>query len=820
MSSLSTRIVFSAKDSGASSAFSRLAKKSSQAQRKVFGLNSAFKGTNNALKGMNLNLGRLGGGLGIGALFGRMVGTLKEITSLNIDFQRIQNTLNAVTGSAKLGAQEFDFLGKEANRLGLRLRPLAESYASLLASTKLLGFSSKDTQEIFSSFSEALTAFGAGREQTIRVFQAISQIASKGVVSSEELRQQLGEALPGALQLAAKSMKMTDKEFNKLLASGKILSKDFLKPFAKQIRESLGAGAITGAELLNAKINVLSNSYEELLMNLGKELDAPLKNIIMELTELVKDKQFQKNVSDIMKTFIEGGKIAFSIFKQLFNILKEITSSLGGIGSIGLATALAGGVGSGALRGVGGALGIQQSRRAFSGSKDLDKSFVRRQEWTASQKMRYSYLDNKVLEKTIKANTTTMDKLKGVMQKSVSGFGKFYGAIFGLPGLIATAVGSVLVTYASKQANDFVQEQSVRAAARFEELSKKSIIKSSVASREAFADKDFERAIKNSRDVIKYYTDIMSQFSEAGVNLDNESDRSRVFREYGITLVSYSDRIKEHQDRIKEATEIMDRNNKVDLERLELKEREKVLSQAVNDSLQRMRQNFMGSKLTDRFVKEMGGGSIARKLLEEFLASDGFKALDGVGQTLARNEFIAKAKPLVKSMKAYEDSVKRQKELEANRVREIELSREKQKQILQEIKSMKKERMLNNKYGGNQAIIELIKLRDKMVSALSKDGTFSVTDARLVSERLKEQGRSSLTNRPSLLKLRAIDSIDFNSAGARKELIPKLLGTKIQTEESKQHKESISFLRRMTESLDSIKEDLSQESIRGVVFDG
>ena len=48
---------------------------------------------------------------------------------------------------------------------------------------------------------------------------ALAQMASKGTVSMEELRQQLGDRLPGALGLAAKGLGITEQELIKLVSA-------------------------------------------------------------------------------------------------------------------------------------------------------------------------------------------------------------------------------------------------------------------------------------------------------------------------------------------------------------------------------------------------------------------------------------------------------------------------------------------------------------------------------------------------------------------------------------------------------------------------
>lgn len=388
---LNTRIILSAQDRGASQAFAKLGNNSTKAQRKVFGMNSALKSTNNHLEGTSKRLKVLTAGIGIGTLGGFAFGLksiAKEAIAVKIDFDRINNTLKAVSGSTKKANQEMNFLTSEAKRLGLELRPLAQTYTRLAASTNIIGLSTDETREIFTSFSEALTTFGAGKEQTIRVFAALEQIANKGVVSMEELRQQLGEALPGALPLAAKAMNLTTMEFTKMVSQGKLLSKDFLIPFSKTIKEELGKGAVTGAKLLNAELGRLTNSSDTLykVFAEGTEGDggfAPgLTKAIKAIRELIEDPKFLKKIGDfaldvgnLFATMVKSITYLVSALKGMAPALSTIAAVLAAKGFQALFSLIK--LGKGALIGLAGGTAGGAASGLKSGNKLTDFSQTR-----------------------------------------------------------------------------------------------------------------------------------------------------------------------------------------------------------------------------------------------------------------------------------------------------------------------------------------------------------------------------------------------------------------------------------------------------------
>ncbi|HYX18360.1 MAG TPA: Hint domain-containing homing endonuclease, partial [Nostoc sp.] len=89
-------------------------------------------------------------------------------------------------------------------------------------------------------------------------------------VSSEELRQQLGERLVGAMGIAARAMGVTEGEFQKLLDSGRILSQDFLPRFAKQLQSEFGDAAKDAAGNAQSAIFDVQNAFLSLQQGIGE----------------------------------------------------------------------------------------------------------------------------------------------------------------------------------------------------------------------------------------------------------------------------------------------------------------------------------------------------------------------------------------------------------------------------------------------------------------------------------------------------------------------------------------------------------------------
>jgi tape measure domain-containing protein len=177
------------------------------------------------------------------------------------DLAGIKNGFVALAGSAEAGAAEFQFIDDKAKTLGLDLLSTADSYKLLFASAKEAGLGIDQTRAIFSAITAEAKVLGISNAKVENSLRAVSQMLGKGVVSSEELRRQLGEALPDATAQAAKALGVTTAELDKMLKSGKILSADFLPKFAAQLQKTYGGATADAATQLQSNLNRISNSY-------------------------------------------------------------------------------------------------------------------------------------------------------------------------------------------------------------------------------------------------------------------------------------------------------------------------------------------------------------------------------------------------------------------------------------------------------------------------------------------------------------------------------------------------------------------------------
>lgn len=210
------------------------------------------------------------GAIGTSVILGKLQQLGQEAINISREFERASIVSQTAFGD-QAGAQ-MAFAAQEADRLGLNLLKTSKEYAKFSAAAIGSGMSIEESKDIYTAAAEASAALALSTEDQAGVLRALTQISSKGVVSSEELRQQLGDRLPQAFALASDAMGVSTAELNKMLEQGEVLSKDFLPKFADQLRNAFHEGAMKNANSEIAQSTRNLNRYNEQMRLAGDEL--------------------------------------------------------------------------------------------------------------------------------------------------------------------------------------------------------------------------------------------------------------------------------------------------------------------------------------------------------------------------------------------------------------------------------------------------------------------------------------------------------------------------------------------------------------------
>jgi tape measure domain-containing protein len=169
--------------------------------------------------------------------------------------------MTAVSGSAALASTHLAFVKSVAMQTGVEFTNSAKAFTRFLASGQAAGLALRDIQSSFRGVAVAGATLQISQDDLQGVFRALDQIMSKGKVQAEELRGQLGDRLPAAFAIAARSMGVTTRELDKMMKKGQVVSQDFVPKFVKTMLEVYGIDISKPVDTLTASLGRLSNSW-------------------------------------------------------------------------------------------------------------------------------------------------------------------------------------------------------------------------------------------------------------------------------------------------------------------------------------------------------------------------------------------------------------------------------------------------------------------------------------------------------------------------------------------------------------------------------
>ncbi|MGD9671737.1 MAG: tape measure protein [Hyphomicrobiaceae bacterium] len=176
--------------------------------------------------------------------------------------QGLKNTLTSLTGSATQTQDAMKWVDDMAKRLSINIGGARDGFKQFSASVLASGKDMDTAKTIFENMSVGIASLNLGTDKAKLIFNALSQMMSKGTISAEELKQQLGDSMPGAVGLMSKAVGVGTAELLKMMEQGK-LSSDQLVKFSEIVKNQYAAGL---TEALNSPLAALRNFSNSMLL--------------------------------------------------------------------------------------------------------------------------------------------------------------------------------------------------------------------------------------------------------------------------------------------------------------------------------------------------------------------------------------------------------------------------------------------------------------------------------------------------------------------------------------------------------------------------
>jgi tape measure domain-containing protein len=211
-------------------------------------------------------------------------------------------------GKAAEGKRDFTFITDLAQKAPFALNSLADGFVKL----KSAGVA--PLQASMNALVDSVARFGGNDESFKRASIAIQQMVGKGVVSMEELRQQLGEAIPTAMRAMADGMGLSMAELAKQIKTGTVEARSAIgKMLAQMHIENAGAAA----EMMKTWVGTLAQLKTRWQLTTREIADAgffeAMKKALDELSKALTTSEFKRfalSVGDALGQTVTAG-VAF-----------------------------------------------------------------------------------------------------------------------------------------------------------------------------------------------------------------------------------------------------------------------------------------------------------------------------------------------------------------------------------------------------------------------------------------------------------------------------------------------------------------------------
>lgn len=182
----------------------------------------------------------------------KLITTLKGLSTLQTDQARNNEAVD-----------QYNQLFQIAQRSPFSLDKLADGFVKLKTANLANPIAA------LKSTSDALAHFSASEQQFKSAMIAIMQMSGKGVVSMEELRRQLGEAMPTAMQNLATAMEVTEGRLVKLVSSGSLQSRAAIQLLMDEFDRMYGGSSEQKMKTFSGQMALFSTNMQKLALGAG-----------------------------------------------------------------------------------------------------------------------------------------------------------------------------------------------------------------------------------------------------------------------------------------------------------------------------------------------------------------------------------------------------------------------------------------------------------------------------------------------------------------------------------------------------------------------
>lgn len=261
-------------------------------------------------------------------------GWLGDIVRVNAEMEKLNYQMRAMSTAAdpiKDAANNVKYLREQATQMPFSLRTLTSGF------TKLKAVGLDPANGTMKALADGISAFGGSDQEFNRTVLGITQAAGKGVLQMEELRQQIGESMPIAMNLLARSMGMTVGQLAKEISTGTVASIPALQKLTAELDRAYGGTAQRMMQTFSGQMTQLYTNLQNLATSEGgKGFFDQVKIQLREINGFLSSDMAQKmavsfgqSLASIMQSLREGIATIWQFRDEIVSTGKVIAGGFG-----------------------------------------------------------------------------------------------------------------------------------------------------------------------------------------------------------------------------------------------------------------------------------------------------------------------------------------------------------------------------------------------------------------------------------------------------------------------------------------------------------
>lgn len=307
------------------------------------------KGVNYARQTANLIKGAMVGTVAFRFISG-IRDIIQDITMSGMGVNQSTASLNAAVGASKpasgmdqkevmaMSERQRKFALGTAKKYGQNVAGGTAQYAKFFAAASG-NLGEEGVMHMYTSLSKLGVVYGMTGEKMERAMTAFTQMASKNQVMAEELKQQLGDVLPGAMEIFARALTKTAKfgvvdvkKLYELMEDGKIIASEVFTAVGDEMSRMAEANGALDAAMATtaAKWNVMKSTATIFKTSALNQFNVTLGSIVTKITTLFEG----RGLAAALGQMIDKGMLVFEgrfdkIIEQVSNFEKDFEAAVG-----------------------------------------------------------------------------------------------------------------------------------------------------------------------------------------------------------------------------------------------------------------------------------------------------------------------------------------------------------------------------------------------------------------------------------------------------------------------------------------------------------